>query len=120
MLTVASGWARRGPACFSSSRSSPWWPTSRSPSATRTRSRPRRPRCAAHDRVAPASRRPLLLAGAGGLLLITLTAAVLLRSGRPFPVDVAVHDWFVGVRTPALTGAERLLTATRIGVPVAA
>src|SRR3954452_18428246 len=65
----------------------------------------------------PASRRPLLLAGAAGLLLITLTAALLLRSGRPFPVDVAVHDWFVGVRTPALTGAERLLTATGTGVP---
>jgi undecaprenyl-diphosphatase len=65
----------------------------------------------------PASRRPFLLAGAAGLLLIALTAVVLLRSGRPFPVDVAVHGWFAVHRTPALSSAERLLTATGTGVP---
>jgi len=63
------------------------------------------------------SRRLLALAGAAGLLLAALTTAVLLRSGHPFPVDTAVHAWFVGVRTPALTAVERLLTATGSGAP---
>jgi len=63
------------------------------------------------------SRRLLALAGAAGLLLAALTTAVLLRSGHPFPVDTAVHAWFVGVRTPGLTAAERLLTATGSGAP---
>jgi hypothetical protein len=63
------------------------------------------------------SRRLLALTGAAGLLLAALTTAVLLRSGRPFPVDTAVHDWFVGIRTPALTDAVQLLTATGTGSP---
>src|SRR3954468_20467281 len=61
------------------------------------------------------SRRPLAPAGAAGLLVVALTTAVLLRSGHPFPVDTALHAWFLDVRTPALTGGVRLLTATGTG-----
>ncbi|WP_063795794.1 phosphatase PAP2 family protein [Streptacidiphilus griseoplanus] len=52
-----------------------------------------------------------LPAAAFALLALAVTA----RSGHPFPVDRALHDWAVAHRPAAATTLVRLLTATGTG-----
>ena len=62
-------------------------------------------------------RRTALVGAAAGVLLVLLTLAVVLRSGRPFGWDSALHAWCLDVRTPGLVRAARILTASGTGVP---
>jgi undecaprenyl-diphosphatase len=57
----------------------------------------------------------------GGLttaaLFVALAVLVTTRGGRPFPADLAVHDWLVDHRTALLTRIARAVTASGTGVP---
>jgi undecaprenyl-diphosphatase len=62
-------------------------------------------------------RRTALVGAAAGVLLVALTVAVVLRSGRPFGWDTAMHAWCLDVRTPGLVRTARILTDSGTGVP---
>lgn len=59
--------------------------------------------------------RTATVATAAGLLLVLLTALVI-RHGRPFGVDLALHRWSVAHRPEGVRQAAAVLTATGTGV----
>ncbi|AEH10726.1 phosphoesterase PA-phosphatase related protein [Candidatus Protofrankia datiscae] len=58
---------------------------------------------------------PHVIAAVAGLLLTALVAAVAGRHGTPFPLDADVHRWALDHRSPAVTDAAIVITATGSG-----
>lgn len=57
-----------------------------------------------------------VVVAATALAFAVLTALVVSRGGAPFGIDVRLHRWAVAHRSPGLTDAARIVTATGSGV----